>query len=187
MIDVDQQLALEALVLRAMGRDMAAFDSLVRHYHKRLLYYVARLTRDSDRAEDVMQNVWIDVYQQLPTLRSTRAFSTWLYRIARNHTCRELRRYRREVPAESLEELPEDIPGADDQALSADEVAALHRCMDALSPEHRESLILRYMEELSYEEIADIAGCSVGTVRSRIHYAKKALAQNLEALNHGQL
>ena len=177
----DRQLELEALVLRSMAGEVAAFEILVGQYHRRLLYYIVRLVHDRDRAEDVLQNVWIDVYQQLATLRSTKAFAMWLFRIARNHTCHELRRARRELPSESLEEIPDETPGAGERAVSADEAATVHQGLDRLSPAHREVLILRFMEELSYDEIADVLGCSVGTVRSRIHYAKQTLAQHLEA------
>lgn len=180
----EQQWELEELVLRSMARDTNAFEALVRHYHKRLLYYILRMIRDHDRAEDILQNVWVDVYQQLRMLRSTKAFSAWLFRIARNHTCRDIRRSQSSVMTKSLEEITEEIPVAEERSLSEDEVATIHRCMDRLSPEHREVLILRFMEELSYQQIAEIVGCSIGTVRSRIYYAKQTLSIHLEDASH---
>lgn len=175
MTDADQGLELQELVLRAMARDSRAFEALIAAFNKRLLYYVMRMLHDRDRAEDVVQNVWIDVYRQIARLRSTKAFQAWLYQLTRGHICREISRAGSERQTQSLEDLPEAALAAQEQGLSPEEVAAVHHCMDQLTPEHREVLFLRFMEELSYQEIAGIIGCAVGTVRSRIYYAKQAL------------
>lgn len=164
-------------VLRAQLGDEDAFLQLHGCYHRPLLYYLRRLVADA--AEDVLQDVWITVVRKIATLEDPVAFRAWLYRIARNRAVSRLRRQRITL---SWEELPEnardDLSGQaeDDPGIwKAEDAAQLHRTLQQLSISHREVLTLRFVQELSYQEIADVVGCSLGTVRSRIHYAKKRL------------
>ena len=126
-----------------------------------------------DRADYVLQEVWVDAYCGLARLAAPAAFSTWLYRIARDRAYRELRASGR-ANYVALEEDPVEVVD-DEPAFSADEAQRIHQCLNLLSPEHREVLTLRFIEDMSYDEIASVVGCKVGTIRSRIYYAKQAL------------
>lgn len=168
------------LVLRAQLGDDDALVRLFERYNERLLYYVRRLVDSSQDAEDVLQSVWLTVCRRVGTLDHPAAFRTWLYRIARNRAITQLRRRGREV---SLEETTDDpAVAASDDADTFDEVdvADLHRALARLSVAHRDALTLRFLEALSYEEIARIMDCDVGTVRSRLFYGKKALRKQIE-------
>ena len=120
------------------------------------------------------------MFRALPGLREAQRFSPWLYRIARDRAYRELRK--RHVPVEAGNDVDLAHEGADEE-FTADDAAAVHEALDRLSPGHREALLLRFIEAMSYEQIAAVTGCSVGTVRSRIHYAKSALRQIIERSN----
>jgi RNA polymerase sigma-70 factor, ECF subfamily len=167
------------LVLRAQASDAAAFAELIERYQRRLRYYLAKML-GGDRADDAMQEVWFDVFRALPALREAQRFSPWLYRIARDRAYRELRKRRVTFGASDALDVADE--GADEE-FTADDAAAVHEALDRLSPEHREALLLRFIESMSYEQIAAVTGCSVGTVRSRIHYAKHALRQIIERSN----
>ena len=128
--------------------------------------------------EDVTQEIWLAIYKGLPGLLDAGKFRPWAFRIARDRIYREYRR--RKMAMEPLEESHlEELPEAVDANAIVD-VEELHRGLDAISPEHREVLVLCFFEEMSYEEIAAVTGSTLGTVRSRIHYAKRALKTALE-------
>jgi RNA polymerase sigma-70 factor (ECF subfamily) len=160
------------LVLRCQAGDEAAFAELVGRYGRRLHYYLGKLLRDAGGAEDVLQEVWLAVYRGVPQLADPGAFAAWLYRVARDRAFRELRRRRVRLRPLPEDELPAD--DADDPFTAAD-AEWVHAALDRLGPEHREVLLLRFMEEMSYEDIARVTGCPLGTVRSRLHHAKRAL------------
>jgi len=167
------------LVLRCQLGSEPAFEQLHRRYDARLGYYLRRLLGADGRAEDVLQNVWLTVFRKISTLRETRAFRTWLYRIARNRAVGELRRRGIEIP---LEDSPPDAEprGGPEEDLPLRDPEAVHRALGLVSAAHREVITLRYLNGLTYEEIARVTGSSIGTVRSRIHYAKRALKQKME-------
>jgi RNA polymerase sigma-70 factor (ECF subfamily) len=107
------------------------------------------------------------------------AFVTWLYRIAQNRVRQELRRRRQ--PARPIKEAAEVAePGDKTAGFTPEDVARIHVALDGLALEHREALMLRFLEGMSYEQIATVSGCGVGTVKSRLHYAKRALRRVLE-------
>ena len=181
----DQNLVEHLVVLRAQLGDRDAFVRLHERHNVRLLYYLRRLLSPAHHAEDVLQEVWVTVVRKIATLEQPQAFKVWLYRIAHNRAVSRLRRERRHVP---LDELPEELeidPASsqdDDRAPFARfDTQAIHSGLERLSTPHREVLTLRFLDELSYEQIAEITGCNLGTVRSRIHYAKKALHGHLVA------
>ena len=174
-----QQLLDSTLVLRYQTGDAAAFEQIVERYYAPLRYFVRSLTGNADAADDVLQEVWLTVLKKLGRLRSTEAFSVWLYRIARNKVYDGLRGQRliatfddETTPVEEMEDEGEFSPA---------DAARIHQCLRRLTPEHRGVLVLRFMEEMSYEDVARVVGCKVGTVRSRIHYAKRALRRQMEA------
>jgi RNA polymerase sigma-70 factor (ECF subfamily) len=166
-------------VIQAQLGDDDAFMKLVDRYSGRLLYYIRRLLEDADRSDDVLQEVWLTVYKKINTLRDASAFSVWLYRTARNRTIRLLRDESRYVFVERHDE--SDFIDDDRDSLLFDDIDKLHGVLKTLSPEQKEAIVLRFFEEMNYQEISDIMGCSIGTVRSRIHYAKQELRRKLEA------
>jgi RNA polymerase sigma-70 factor (ECF subfamily) len=166
------------LVLRCQAGDDAAFEELVVSFSPRLRYYLRKMLRELDCADDVLQDVWIQVLRGLPTLADTGAFRGWLYRIARDRAYREFRK--RSAPVRQLED--SDLPAGPESNgdISAEHIEQIHAALDQLAREHREVLVLRYLEDMSYDDIARVTGCPLGTVRSRIHYAKTALRRVLE-------
>jgi RNA polymerase sigma-70 factor (ECF subfamily) len=117
--------------------------------------------------------VWFDVYRGVARLADPGAFPAWLYRIARHRALGELRKTRQHLS--SLEGI--DLAGeeGEDDDFSAEDAVRVHAALGRLAPEHREVLLLRFIEGMTYEDIARVTGCRLGTVRSRIHYAKRAL------------
>lgn len=176
----DDRILEHLLVLRAQTQDRSAYTRLFDRYDARLRYYVRRLLASEADVEDALQDTWLSVVRKLHTLDDPGAFRAWLYRIARNHTFSRLRRTKREVPLESLDEQSLPAQAAEDETSFADfDAAALHAGLERLPPTQREVLTLRFLESLTYEDIASVVGCNVGTVRSRIHYGKRALLAEL--------
>ena len=167
----------QILVFRCQLGDELAFEQLLTDYDSRLRYYVRRILGSSDKAEDIMQVVWLTVWRQLPKLRNVEAFRLWLYRIARNIAFQSLRVSSKELA------LCDDLgaPDEQDETFTPEDAAAIHAALDRLNPAHKEALVLRFLEGMAYEEIAQLVGCPLGTIRSRIHYAKKALRREMEA------
>ncbi len=165
------------VVLRAQLGSREAFAQLVRRYDAPLLFYLHRLLDRTADAEDVRQEVWLTVLRKLNGLEDAGAFRSWLYRIARHRGISWLRRRRREVPlpdAAALEEAAE-APAQEDPAFGPEEAAAVYAALDTVSAAQREILTLRFLGGLSYEDMARVLDCPVGTVRSRLHYARQAL------------
>ncbi len=165
------------LVLRCQTGDEDAYRELVGRFGPRLRYFLRKLVGRIDQADDLAQEVWIDVLRQLPRLKDAGAFTTWMYRIAHGKAALDGRRNGR---APTTIPDVEWIAGKEDDSFSADDAARIHAALDGLEPAHREVLVLRFLEELSYEEIGQIVNCPLGTVRSRINYAKIALQRILE-------
>jgi RNA polymerase sigma-70 factor (ECF subfamily) len=151
-------------------------------YQPRLRYFLRKMLPEDWDVDDLLQEIWLDVFRGLARLAKPGAFAAWLYQIARHKAFRALRRRRQ--PAQSLADL--DIPAedAEETLLSAEDAEHVHAALDGLVPEHREVLLLRFIEEMTYEDIARVVGCSLGTVRSRLHYAKRALRHTIERMNH---
>ena len=167
----------QVLALRCQAGDDRAFAELVERYHQRLRYYVLRLLGNADAADDVMQNVWLSAFRRLPQLRDPRALPVWLYRIARNAALRAMRDARELTRLE--EEPVADAPTSDESGFSPDDAAKVHASLDRLRPHHKEILALRFVEQMDYEQIAAVLGCPLGTVRSRLYYAKQALRRKM--------
>jgi RNA polymerase sigma-70 factor (ECF subfamily) len=162
------------LVLRCQTGDDEAYRELVARFGPRLRYFLLKLSPRIDRVDDLVQETWLDVLRQLPRLEDAGAFRTWLYRIAHGKAMLEGRRNSRQPETTSdIDRVAETA----EESFSADDAAAIHRALDQLEPRQREVLVLRFLEGLSYDEIGQIVGCPVGTVRSRIHYAKARLQQ----------
>lgn len=187
--DADRQ-----LVERAQRGDAQAFARLVEKYQRRLARLLSRMVRDPAEVEDVTQEAFIRAYRALPTFRGDSAFYTWLYRIgvntAKNYLASAARRAALggEPPAVGSEETGEEAAPAVDLAtpehvlLSQEIAATVNAAMDALPEELRTAIQLRELEGLSYEEIARVMDCPIGTVRSRIFRAREAIAERLRPL-----
>jgi len=168
-------------VLRAQQGDPDAFTRLVGHYERRVLYFILRFTDDADHALDVLQEVWLSVFRLLPGLAAPEAFRVWLYKIAHGKVVEFLRRERR--MAVSVDGAGSPSPEVTDCDVPALENAELvHRALGHLSIEHREVLVLHFLEGMSLEEIADAISCPLGTVKSRMYYAKRSLRNVVERL-----
>lgn len=179
MTSTAEQVYESLLVVRAQAGDEAAFGELVERFSPRLRYFLRKLLASADAADDALQDVWLQVVRNLPKLSEPQALVAWLYRIARDQACARLRKTRRlELPLDETQ-ITESVAEESDE-LKADDAARIHAALDELPAEQREVLVLRFLEEMSYEEIACVVGCHVGTVRSRIHYAKRALKIALE-------
>lgn len=181
MSDEAERLFERLLVLRCQTGDEDAYRELVGRFGPRLRYFLRKLVGRSDRADDVVQEVWLDVLRQLPRLKDAGAFTTWMYRIAHGKAMLE-GRYNGRAPTTVSD--VEWIAEEEDDTFSAEDAVRIHAALDQLEPAHREVLVLRFLEELSYDEIGHIVDCPVGTVRSRIHYAKAALQRLLQP-DHG--
>jgi RNA polymerase sigma-70 factor (ECF subfamily) len=164
------------LILRCQTADERAFAELVARYHARLARFLRKMLDDDQHAaDDVLQDVWMDVWRRIGALRDPQAFEAWLWRIARDRAYRILRR--RGVRVAEIEAAGEVIAPAAQAGgeVDADERDCLRGSLHRLPHAQREVLLLRFVEELSYEQIADAVGCEIGTVRSRLFYAKRAL------------
>lgn len=177
MTDPVELLYERVLVVRCQAGDEAAFEELVARYAPRLRYFLRKLLSSAEAAEDCLQEVWLDVFRGLARLADPQAFRAWAYRIARDRAFGHLRKGRREEP---LGEIDVRDEAADEGAFSPEDAAKIHAALDELPPEQREVLVLRFLEEMSYDEIARVTSQRLGTVRSRIHYGKRALKRALQ-------
>lgn len=179
-MDSSEQLLEQILVLRAQAGDGGAFEKLVGRYKARVAYFVRRTLGESApaTADDVMQQIWLAAYERLPRLSHPGAFRVWLYRIARNLSTDVVRRRRPRADPVELDDVPDTR--ADEPDFTAEDAARVHAALARIPPGHREVLVLRFMENMSYEQIAEVVGCDLGTVKSRLHYAKRAVRRELE-------
>lgn len=180
MEDIDQARH-RVLVVRCQLGERRAFEDLYLRHNRALGYYVRRMLNRHD-VEDVQQEVWLTVLRKISQLRHPEAFVVWLYRIARSQISAKLWDPQTPVPLNG--DVAEKQLYDDELEFSADDAARIHAELGQLSAKHREVLVLRFLENLSYEQIADVIGCTPGTVRSRLHYAKSALRERLEE-SHG--
>jgi RNA polymerase sigma-70 factor (ECF subfamily) len=184
------------LVQRAQQGEQRAFEMLVIKYQRRIERLIGRMVRDADLVQDIAQESFIRAYRALPQFRGDSAFYTWMYRIAVNTAKKALVDLKRDpVIFESAMHLPDDgdetssreIEPSDgetpDAVLASKEIAqAVNAAVEALSEDLRQAITLREIEGLSYEEIADVMNCPIGTVRSRIFRAREAIAERLRPL-----
>jgi RNA polymerase sigma-70 factor (ECF subfamily) len=179
MTDLAERVYRSVLVVRCQAGDRAAFEELVELYQPRLHYFLASMVGDEHAADDLLQEVWFDVFRGVARLADPGAFPAWLYRIARHRALRALRKkHQRPSSLEGID-LAEESQEDD---FSAEDAQRVHAALGQLALEHREVLLLRFFEGMVYEDIAAVTGCLVGTVRSRIHYAKRALRRVMEGV-----
>jgi len=178
----------EALVARAQAGNMKAYDLLVTRHRGRIYAMIRNMVKNETDAWDLSQEVFIKAWQALPRFEAKARFSTWLYRIAHNAVYDFTRRRRPEGGDEINDEIfardridpaavatPTESRSPDD-ALAGDELRVkIEAALAKLSPEHREAVILKDVQGLAYKEIADVMECSLGTVMSRLFYARQKL------------
>lgn len=182
----------EKLVRQVQRGEKAAFDLLVRKYQHRVTKLVSRFVRDRREVEDVTQEAFIKAYRAIGGFRGESAFYTWLYRIAVNTAKNYLESLGRRPPATDMDmetaEFVDSTDGLREQAtperqMLTDEIAAtVNRVIDSLPGDLRTAITLRELEGMSYEEIAEVMECPIGTVRSRIFRAREAIDQELKPL-----
>jgi RNA polymerase sigma-70 factor (ECF subfamily) len=179
MGDPEKRLHEQVLVLRCQTGDETAFAELIERYGPRLRYFLQKAFGPIDGAEDAFQDVWFTVFRKVRDLVDPGAFHTWLYRIAQNRANGELRK--RRLPFLPMEEAEQVTDTRDEgPSFSPQDGQRIHAALDELALEHREVLVLRFLEDMTYEDIAVVTGCQIGTVKSRLHYAKRALRRVLE-------
>jgi len=170
----------KALITDAQAGDANAFRQLYDFYRDRIFSLIAYTLKDRQQAEDVLQTVFIKVYRALPFFRQDSSFITWVYRVAINE-CKN--RQRRRNIFVSLNELTHPIvePVTDDpfERETTELNQTVRQAVMSLTPKLRTVVVLKYLEELSYEEISSILDCSTGTVASRLNRALAALQKNL--------
>lgn len=174
------EVRLHLLVLRCQAGDERAFTQLIDSFGNRTLRYLRGLVRDA--ADDVQQEVWLAVYLGIRDLSNPRAFRTWLFRTTRHRAIDFLRREKRETElfVDAAMDVADLTESADDSSAPVDD-RALDAAMALLAPAQREVLLLHYRDDLSYAEIALVVGCSIGTVRSRLHHAKRKVREQYES------
>lgn len=174
-----EQLYERVLILRCQAGDEAALSELIGRYSPGLRLFLAKISGRSASADDLLQDTWFDVYRKINRLRNPEAFTAWLYRIARDKAYRELRR--RPVAGLPIDENLADEPIQEVAEFSPAEFEAVRTAMGEIQPEYREVLMLQFIEGMTYEQIAQVIGRPLGTVRSRIHYAKLAIRAKLKS------
>ncbi|MEZ6962858.1 MULTISPECIES: RNA polymerase sigma factor RpoE [Aeromonas] len=188
----DQNLLDEQLVERVQRGDKAAFNLLVKKYQHKVVNLVSRYVNNPGDVPDVAQEAFIKAYRALPTFRGESAFYTWLYRIAVNTAKNYLTSQGRRPPSSDVEadeaesygggEALQEVSTPENLALTDEIKRTVFAAIEALPEDLRTAITLRELEGLSYEEIAEIMDCPVGTVRSRIFRAREAIDKKLQPL-----
>jgi RNA polymerase sigma-70 factor (ECF subfamily) len=181
-----------ALMLRVKQGDTAAFTELVEKYKQPVMNLIFRIVRDATEAEDLAQNVFVQVYKSARRYKVSAKFSTWLFTIARNLCLNEIRRRSRH-PAESMdaphpEQEDQPLHQFEDQKTASPPDSLLHgelaekieQVLAGLPENQRTAILLCRQEELSYEEIADVIGCSISATKSLIHRGRETLKEKLK-------
>jgi len=183
-MEAEDRALYEWIALRCQAGDTDAFDDLVAAMERPFLYYAASLTGDSDSGLDVLQEVWIKAFRGIGKLRDPGALRSWLYSITHGIA---VDRIRRNVSRERAEQVElEDFQEAEEPSFAAEDAAAIHKALGEIDLKHREVLVLHFLEDLSIAEIAKVVGCSEGTVKSRMHYAKRAMKEILIGEDNGK-
>jgi RNA polymerase sigma-70 factor (ECF subfamily) len=172
----------EVLIQRIARGDRLAMQVLFARHHVRVFRFVLRQVRNETVAEDMISEVFLEVWRQAGKFEGRSAVSTWLLAIARYKALSEIRRRREEWLDEEVAEAIEDQGDDPEVAVQKkDKSEALRKCLSALTPEHREVIDLVYYHEKSVEEVAEIVGIPENTVKTRMFYARKKLGELLKA------
>lgn len=181
----------QELVARCINGDEDAFSEVVTRYRDYVFNFALKLMRDPDDAEDLAQDVFLTCFRHFGKFRGDCRLSTWLYTITHNLAKNKWQKDKTHKRAmhvsidepvidssssrEVTLELPDPAPDPARAAAAREEMGLLEQCIERLSPDQKELIVLRFQEHLSYEEVAAVLGCSVGTVKSRLHRVRKEL------------
>ncbi len=175
------------LVRRCQNGDKRAMETIMRQYQHWVYNIAYGMLSSPEDASDVAQDVFLWLWENIGQFRFKAQFSTWLYRIVTNR-CLNLKdqRQRRKTDPMEIDDsqpwVPLDTATPEKTVLQAEQREILQKALDALKDDYRKILILREMQDLSYEELAEVLGCSVGRVRSRLHEARQALRKAVQQL-----
>ncbi len=175
----------DELILKARSGDLRAFDALVRRYQEKVYYLALRMLKNHDAADDAAQETFVRAFHAIGRFREGSNFYTWLYRICMNRCLNYLEKEKHLVPESSFGEgsSPLERAAADPDPLEdvqgAETARRIEQAIDSLSPAHKAVFVLRTYEEMSYEEIAESLGISIGTVMSRLFRAREKLQEML--------
>lgn len=183
-----EEIADAVLVSRSQAGDMKAYDSLVIRHRNRIFAMIRNMTHHEADAWDLTQDVFIKAWNALANFEAKAKFSTWLYRIAHNVVYDWNRRKKHDMAGELNDEIFENdridpsaiaiphVGGSPDEQMAMGELKTkIEAALAKISPEHREIVILKDVQGLAYKEIADVMGCTIGTVMSRLFYARQKL------------
>lgn len=192
MIEQSAPDADQLLVARVQQGDKKAFDLLVLKYQHRIMAVISRFIRDHAEVQDVAQEAFIKAFRALPNFRGDSAFYTWLYRIAINTAKNHLVSRGRRPPSSDIDvddaeflsdsDNMRDIETPENQLMRDQLEAVVNKAIKDLPPDLRTAITLRELDGLSYEEIAEVMGCPIGTVRSRIFRAREAIDRQMAPL-----
>jgi RNA polymerase sigma-70 factor (ECF subfamily) len=174
----------EWIALRCQDGEQNAFEDLVALMERPLLYYATKLTGNPETALDVLQEVWMKAFREIRRLKDPGSLRPWLYSITHGTAVDRIRKHVFRERAEEAHVVGLQEPA--DISFTEDDAAAIHEALDELGPKHREVLVLYFLEDFSLAEIAMAVECSEGTVKSRIHYAKRAMKEILSGGGYGK-
>jgi RNA polymerase sigma-70 factor (ECF subfamily) len=173
----EERMQYEWMALRCQAGDAGAFEDLIAVMERPLLYYATSLTGNPDSALDVLQEVWIRAFRGIRKLKDPGSLRSWLYSMTHGIAVDRIRKNYSREQAEKVQF--EDFQEAEEPTFADEDAAAIHQALSEIGLKHREVLVLHFLEDLSMAEIATVVGCSEGTVKSRIHYAKRAMKEIL--------
>jgi RNA polymerase sigma-70 factor (ECF subfamily) len=173
-------------LLHSLGRgNSSALDELYSRYAKRIVFYCTKMLSDPQKAEDIVHDIFLKIIENPSIVDTQKSFSTWVFSCAYNACKNEYRRRQtKEIPHNELDEhLVQNADFIHDTDITLFK-ELLEQSLDELSSEHRTVFVLRYTEDFSLKEIANVTGIPEGTVKSRLYYAVKKLAQQLHSFSH---
>jgi RNA polymerase sigma-70 factor, ECF subfamily len=182
-MDSENRIRYEWIALRCQSGEPGAFEDLIAVMERALLYYATSLTGNADGGLDVLQDVWIRAFRDIRKLKDPSSLRSWLYTITHGIAVDRIRRNSSRELAEKVQ--LEDFEEAEEPSFAEADAAALHQALGEIGLKHREVLVLHFLEDLSIAEIAEVVGCSEGTVKSRMHYAKRAVKEILSGEEYG--
>lgn len=180
----------DGLVKKALGGNEYAYKQLVEKYQRALYFHILKMIKDKEQVEDLVQETFVKAFDNLSTYNENYAFSTWLYRIATNHTIDYLRKKKLQTtsiddPVKTRDgnmkmQLPDDSAGTDRKIISQQRQKIVQHAIDDLPKKYRRVIELRHMQEKSYQEISEILDRPLGTVKAHIFRAREMLYKALK-------
>lgn len=175
------------LIKKFKAGDESAFEELVKRYQKKVYNTTYRMMGNREDANDLAQEAFLRVYRKLDRFKGNSSFSTWLFTVTTNLCRDEMRKRQRRLQTTSLSEkernIPDEMMSPEDLSLQRELRDKLQQVIDKLPNKHREVIILREFQGLSYDEIAEVTGVSMGTVKSRLSRARRSIKQELKSRN----